>query len=181
MTSCQRNGGLLTHDAQRIARSRRRGAGRGGAARARRRRQQARAGPAGPGAAHTRSFAARRNSRLRAGRAGADRPAATPLAEIEAALGRPGRCWPSSRRTGANCLARRRRRADPRRRPRLQPVGAAAVQGRGGARPFSRLPRRQRARRGVQGGGKVVKERHRLRSLESCSPGRMARSPRVEK
>ena len=66
--------------------------------------------------------------------------------------------------------------ADDRRRRRLQSVGPAADQGRRAARPFARLSRGQRPRRGVQGRRQGGEERHRLRPLQA--DGRLLRHAR---
>ena len=102
--------------------------------------------------------------------------AGTPMAEIEARLAdnrqqlafEPGRLWRAARR-----------RAGPRhdrRRVRLQPLRAAADQGRRGARSFSGRPGGHRPRRADQGGRPGGQERHRLRSLQAF--GRQLRHAR---
>ena len=70
----------------------------------------------------------------------------------------------------------RQRGREHRRRRCLQPGGSAAHQGGGGARPRTRLPRRERPRRGVQVGGARGQERDRLRPLEADR--RLVRHPR---
>ena len=138
-----------------------------------RRRVEARARPAVADAAYARPVAAVGHPRLRAERTGADRRRRDAARRRSSARSpRPGRCWRSSRRIGAACSARRRR-ADPGRRARLQPLRAAAHQGRRGARPFSRLSRGQRPRRNLQGRRQGGQERHRLRSLQA--DGRLLR------
>ncbi len=93
--------------------------------------------------------------------------AATPMAEIEAALADTA---PDARlRAGRLAETSRQRRCPPDlgRRDRIQPLGSAPYPPRRRARPFPGLSRRLRTRRAVQGGRPRRQERDGLRSAEA--------------